>query len=352
MPRNGRIMTNLPVRSRRPARLDHVLVVTLLILSFALAVLWARAIVYSAPADPTPPPTAPLPTATPPSVPVQPVAAVSTPAPTRRPTRTPNPTITASPVGMAAQSPLPTPQRCTETAGQAVTGSFTSRVSGGETRYRVYVPPCYYQTDRRYPSIYLIHGSADNESHFEDLGLFDVMDQGLAGLKFAPAIIVLPDGDQNLYLNTSGGPNSYEGQIINELVPLIDRTYRTDARAAMRAIGGISRGGVWSLEIGFLHPELFGIVAGHSAALNVNEAPPSLDPIQLVNLPSLKTQRLWLDVGDADYTQPGVEQLHQALDANQVSHIYQIYSGAHEDTLWAAHLADYLAFYTQSWPRQ
>ena len=218
-------------------------------------------------------------------------------------------------------------------------------------RYRVYLPPCYDRTDTRYPTLYLIHGSADDDTHWEKLGLFNTMDAGLRASKFAPAIIVLPDGDWNLYSNTSGGPNSYAGQIVDELVPLIDGAYRTDAQRKMRAIGGISRGGVWSLEIGFLHPDLFAIVGGHSAALNVNLAPPSLDPIYLTDLPSLKTQRIWLDAGETDYVRPGVERLHQALDQDQVPHTFRAWPGAHEDALWAAHLSEYLEFYTQTWPK-
>ncbi len=318
-------------------------------MSAALAVLWARAIVFSAPAeDPLPV----LDTATPPSLALVPSAAT----PTRSPTRTPAPTRTISPAQLAVRAALATPDemqpgRCRETVGQVVPGSFLSRVSKAETQYIVYLPPCYRSTDDRYPTLYLIHGSEDDETHWQLLGLFDAMNKGLRADAVAPAIIVLPDGDPNLYLNTSGGPNSYEGQIVDELVGLIDRTYRTDARAAMRAIGGISRGGVWSLEIGFLHPELFGIVGGHSAALNVNTAPASLDPLKLTGLASLKGQRIWLDTGDADYVQPGMEQLHQALDASGVPHEYHVWPGAHEDSLWAGHLADYLAFYTETWPR-
>ena len=233
--------------------------------------------------------------------------------------------------------------------GEIVVSTFRSQVSGTEQRYRVYLPPCYERTDRRYPTLYLIHGSNGDDTHWERLGLFDAMNDGLLAGRFAPAIIILPDGDRNLYMNTSGGPGTFEPQIVDELVPLIDRTYRTDAQRKTRAIGGISRGGVWSLEIGFLHPDLFGIVGGHSAALNVNLAPPPLNPLQLAYLPSLKTQHIYLDAGDTDYVRPGVDQLHLALEADGAPHTYQIWPGAHEDALWAAHLADYLEFYTQTW---
>ncbi len=317
----------------------------MLVLGAALAVAWARAIAQSPDSDPWPVPTVVTPTAT-----VQSLA-ISTPQP---PTRTPRPTATLLAATPTHRSPLPTPDtidapRCKETAGRTVVETYLSRVSGTEESYRVYLPPCYDRTDTRYPTLYLFHGSDDDDTHWQNLGLFDVMDEGLRAGRFSPAIIVLPDGNANLYMNTSGGPDSYEAQIVDDLVPLVDRTYRTDAQRKKRAIGGISRGGVWSLEIGFLHPDLFAIVGGHSAALNVNKAPPALDPVQLTYLPSLKTQHIWLDAGETDYVRPGVERLHQALEEYDVPHTYQVWPGAHEDALWAAHLADYLEFYTQTW---
>jgi enterochelin esterase-like enzyme len=119
----------------------------------------------------------------------------------------------------------------------------------------------------------------------------------------------------------------------------------------MRAIGGISRGGVWSLEIGF-NSQTFGVVAGHSACLNLNESPPEYDPLQMARLPALTTLRIWLDSGDQDDCLRGVQDMHAALQAADVPHYYRIYPGVHEDALWAAHLDEYLEFYTATWPRR
>jgi len=340
-------MSRTATQARQPESFPTLLAVSMLILGAALAVVWARAIALSPAAEPWPVPTVATPTVTQLAQAVTPSRATPTLMP---PTRTPRPTATPT-------SPLPqptddiAPARCRELSGKVVTDGFFSRVSETELQYLIYLPPCYDRTNIRYPTLYLIHGSDNDERHWEELGLFDAMDAGLRATRFAPTIIVLPDGDWNLYNNTSGGPNSYEAQMVDELIPLIDRTYRTDAQRKMRAIGGISRGGVWSLEIGFFHPDLFAIVGGHSAALNVNLAPPSLDPIQLTDLPSLKTQHIWLDAGETDYVQPGVERLHQALDKDQVPHTYRVWPGAHENALWAAHLSEYLEFYTQTWPK-
>jgi enterochelin esterase-like enzyme len=250
-----------------------------------------------------------------------------------------------------AATPGVEPVRCQETIGQTTDEKFFSHVSGTTQTYIAYVPPCYDVTTTRYPTIYLIHGAGVDDTHWENLGLFKVMDEGIQSGKFAPAIIVLPNGDAGLFMNTSGGSGSYEAQIVDELMPTVDNLFRTDPRPEMRAIGGISRGGVWSLEIGFRHPELFNIVGGHSPCLNLNGAHPEFDPLKMTDEPTLKTQRIFLDAGDMDACKIGADEQRLALENSGVAHVYKIWPGGHENALWEAHLGDYLDFYTQTWPK-
>jgi enterochelin esterase-like enzyme len=254
------------------------------------------------------------------------------------------------------QTPVATPGvkpvRCQETIGQVADETYFSDVSGTKQTYIVYVPPCYDVTPTRYPTIYLIHGAGVDDTHWESLGVFKAMDEGIQAGKLAPAIIVLPSGDADLFMNTSGDSGSYEAQIADELIPTVDNLFRTDPRPEMRAIGGISRGGVWSLEIGFRHPGLFNIVGGHSPCLNLNGAPPEFDPLKMTDKPTLKTQRIFLDAGDRDECKIGADEQHLALENSGVAHVYKIWPGGHENALWEAHLGDYLDFYTQTWPKQ
>ena len=306
-----------------------------------------------APSGPTPstPVAAP---ATPSATHTLPASPSSSPVPVRR--VTPLPTSTRSPLFRtplpgATASPAAGETRCDETTGRIVDDQYFSRVSNTEQHYLAYLPPCAELSNRRYPTIYLLHGSQNDDTHWERLGVFQEVEQGLAEGRLAPAIIILPEADPNLFINTSGGAQSFEGVMVDEVVPIVDRSFPTDPRPQMRAIGGISRGGVWSLEIGFRHPELFSIVAGHSPSLNVNTAPPQYDPLLLTDTPSLKTQRIWIDAGDGDYCRPGAEALHLALDNSGVAHEYHVWPGLHDDPLWAEHLTDYLEFYARDWPR-
>ncbi len=78
-----------------------------------------------------------------------------------------------------AATPIVQPVRCQETMEQVAGQTYFSNVSGTKQAYIVYVPPCYDVTPTRYPTMYLIHGAGVDDTHWESLGLFEVMDEGI-----------------------------------------------------------------------------------------------------------------------------------------------------------------------------
>lgn len=281
---------------------------------------------------------------------------VPTSTPLLFPTSTaiPAPTLTPFPTATPTPTPTPTPFVCASSQGETLNGSFISEAMGGEEiRYLVHLPPCYeHYQDRAYPVLYLLHGWPMNESHWEELGIVAIADvwvsQGLAG----PFIIVLPGvtNTDGRYVHSSGGNDSFEGMLVAELSPLIARTYRTWNTPAGRAIGGISRGGVWSLEIGLRHPELFGIVGGHSPALSMNHPPRQYDPFFLAQS-GVTDQRIYLSAGDMDWARGGTVRLYDQLLEQGADITYETHTGGHVDDLWRLGLPDYLRFYIRTWPR-
>jgi enterochelin esterase-like enzyme len=228
--------------------------------------------------------------------------------------------------------------------------TYPSQTTEREEPYRIYLPPDYDQTGERYPVLYLLHGWPYDESHWDSLGADEAADASIQEGALPPFIIVMPGADpEGLYIDTSGGDHSFEGQVVSDLIPHVDGTYRTWAERAGRAIGGISRGGVWSLEIGFRNAELFAAVGGHSPALSLNLASPTYDPFHLLGEPGVATLRIYLDAGDADWALESTQALHEALDGQEIAHEFVVHAGSHEDGLWAAHVAEYLAFYAAGW---
>ena len=236
-------------------------------------------------------------------------------------------------------------------AGRVERRTYASQTSGVEETYRIYLPPQYDQTDRRYPVLYLLHGWPYDDAHWDSLGADDVADVGIVNGTLPPFIIVMPRGSETLYIRTSGGAYSFENQLINDLIPHVDGAHRTWAQREGRAIGGISRGGVWALEIAFYHADTFASVGAHSPALALNLAGPAHDPFYLLDQPGVAVLGIYLDAGDGDWARKSTEALHEALTNRAIPHQFIVHEGRHVNALWAAGLPEYLAFYSAGWPQ-
>lgn len=241
-------------------------------------------------------------------------------------------------------------QTCAETAGRVERQAYRSEIARTNMYYSVYLPPCYDQTTTRYPVIYLMHGSNEDDGQWVRLGLPPVLDAGIADGTMPPVIAVMPFGEwianQNQFDRVS-----WANVFLDELMPLAESTYRIDARRETRAIGGISRGGFWALQLAFRHPDLFSAVGGHSAFLDDYHAPPEFNPLRLAaNAPDIDQLRITLDRGKDDYAAPGLDLMDERLKARGVPYQYTVYpEGQHYLTYWKQHVAEYLRFYVEAW---
>jgi enterochelin esterase-like enzyme len=141
-----------------------------------------------------------------------------------------------------------------------------------QRRVPVYLPPGYEHNSHRYPVVYLLTGFTGRGTYLLNDSAFDEtiqerMDRLITRGEVQPMILVMPDcftrygGSQ--YLNSSA-TGRYEDHLINELIPFIDRRYRTRAEAGYRAIAGKSSGGYGALVQAIRHPDIFGALACHS----------------------------------------------------------------------------------------
>jgi enterochelin esterase family protein len=136
----------------------------------------------------------------------------------------------------------------------------------------VYLPPGYEQGMQRYPVTYVLVGFNSrgtmlmNEAAWDE-NIAQRMDRLIASGAVQPMILVMPDcltrygGSQ--YINSSA-TGRYEDHLLEELVPFIDRTYRTIAQRDHRAVVGKSSGGYGAVMLAMRHPQVFGLAASHS----------------------------------------------------------------------------------------
>jgi hypothetical protein len=202
----------------------------------------------------------------------------------RTPTGTPRvSSLRVTPPSSSTPAPSATstePANC-RSPGRVVNGTYPGVVLQEPIPYRVYLPPCYDPGFGPYPTLYALHGKPFDDSHWDDLGLDEAAEAGIVAGNWPPFLIVMPYVPEPLLSNTDGGPGSYEQELLEGLIPYIESGYASDPRPASRAVTGISRGGVWALEAGLLHPEVFGSVAALSPALAVNQPRPSIIPDRL-----------------------------------------------------------------------
>jgi enterochelin esterase family protein len=129
--------------------------------------------------------------------------------------------------------------------GQIRSIYYWSEVNGLERHVNVYVPAEYEKNpNKKYPVLYLIHGWGENENGWSVQGhMANIMDGLIESGKAVPMIIVMPSGD----IQTNSDVRKASGDItkiyINDLIPFIDKTFRTYTDKQHRAMAGLSRGG-------------------------------------------------------------------------------------------------------------
>jgi hypothetical protein len=143
---------------------------------------------------------------------------------------------------------------------------------------RVLLPGGYASSgERRYPVLYLLHGSVDDYRSWTDKGDAEHLTAGL------PMIVVMPDAGSggfysDWYNNGAGGPPEWETYHVRELIPWIDAHYRTIASRAGRATAGLSMGGFGAMTYPSRHSDLFVAAASFSGAVNTNDFQPTGKP--------------------------------------------------------------------------
>lgn len=262
-------------------------------------------------------------------------------------TAVPIPTLPPTATAIPTPTPLPSPPPCAAN-GRVQSGTFPSPLTGS-TDYQIYLPPCYGEDGRVYPTLYLLPGNGQDEHTWDVLGIDEIAAQAISIKQIPPMLIVMPDGGW-LARNSSGGADSYETLILSDLIPFIETNYCAWKERDGRAIGGISRGGYWALEIAFRHPDQFASVGGHSAALLDIAAGPELNPQYTGVNNRLGTLRIYFDIGEDDAAMTNIQQLHNDMTRQGIPHEWIVNPGRHEEVYWAGHLREYLLWYMAPFP--
>ncbi|MBP4136771.1 hypothetical protein J3495_01605 [Flavobacterium sp. P7388] len=225
-------------------------------------------------------------------------------------------------------------------SGKVESISYNSKTVGSLRKATVYTPPGF-NKKKKYPVLYLLHGIGGDEKEWLNGGNPQIiLDNLYAEAKIEPMIVVMPNGRAMKDDSASGNimaPEkieafaAFEKDLLNDLIPFIEKKYPTYKDSEHRAIAGLSMGGGQSLNFGLGNLDQFAWVGAFSAAPNTKM------PEELLPNPEeakKKLQLLWISCGDNDRLIDNSKRTHDYLDKNEVPHIYYIEPGVHDFKVW------------------
>lgn len=214
----------------------------------------------------------------------------------------------------------------------------------------IYTPPGYDKNpSKKYPVFYLISGTTDTEETFFKVGRTNfILDNLIAEGKAKPMIIVMPYGNVDARVAEQKGSSKpadpmgresadamtrmkgFAEDMTKNIIPYVDKNYRTIADRDNRAIGGFSRGGGQTLRTAFWNIDKFAWICCYSAYLPASEMESSYQ--SLISAPERTNKQLklfWVSVGTEDFLYNDVAAFLNYLTSKKINYKSLITGGGH-----------------------
>lgn len=208
----------------------------------------------------------------------------------------------------------------------------------------VYLPPGYDAgRDRPYPTLWLSHGGGENEMGWSTQGaLGDIMDNLITSGEIAPAVVVMPNAHG---LPPSDFNEAYDRDLIDNMLPFVERHYNVSRDPDGRAFAGLSLGGQITNSFMLKYPETFGYYGMFSSGL-----PTAYATLSEAQAAALRTKSVFIGGGWQDpIHEAGYQGFHRGT-ARQISTFVRagiplttsFVHGGHNWHVWRQLLRDFL----------
>lgn len=224
--------------------------------------------------------------------------------------------------------------------GVVDTITYSSKTVGTSRKALIYTPPGY-SKGKKYPVLYLLHGiGGDQKEWFSQGQPHVILDNLYADGKLEPMLVVLPNGRAMKDDRATGNIfapdkveafSTFEKDLLNDLIPYVEKRYPVLKDREHRAIAGLSMGGGQSLNFGLGNLDKFAWVGGFSSAPNTKK------PEELIPDPEKTKQQLkllFLSCGDKDGLISFSNRTSAYLKKHNIAHIYYVDHGYHDFKVW------------------
>jgi enterochelin esterase-like enzyme len=229
---------------------------------------------------------------------------------------------------------------------------YQSSTLGEQRRMHVYTPPGYDTGSEKYPVLYLLHGGGDEDSGWSTIGRAGfILDNLIAAKKARPMLVVMPNGSLPRPTGIAPGAagmaalqDRFTNELLNDVVPFVEKNYRVVADSDHRALAGLSMGGGQTLRVLTTNPDRFAHVAIWSAGL-FGGSPDDFEKrnesfFKDPNRVNKTVKLLQISVGDKDFALTGSKALSELLKKHGIEHELRITGGGHTWINWRQYLND------------
>jgi enterochelin esterase-like enzyme len=236
--------------------------------------------------------------------------------------------------------------------GQVSAVFYQSQALGVKRRMQVYTPPGYATSGQRYPVFYLLHGAGDTDESWLMAGRANfILDNLIAAGKAKPMIVVMPAGHTPAIPGATPGtppapgPDAFARDFVTDVVPYVEKNFRTLPGRESRAIAGLSMGGQQTLNVGMTNLDKFSQIGVFSSGwFGANGAETfAKNNAALVSDPKIndRIKLFWLATGKEDFVMPSTKASLAMLDQHKIRYTYKETEGGHTWPNWRAYLNEF-----------